>query len=51
MIESREVVARVLAEYFENIQPVDTVMEIMTFITPYWLVEIEVKVVIDEEAG
>lgn len=50
-IEDWEAVAKVKAEYFKDIRPVDTVMQITTFINPEWLVEIEVDAVIDEEQG
>ena len=40
-------VAKVRGEYFKDIQPVDTVMEVSGFINPEWLIEIEVDAVID----
>jgi enamine deaminase RidA (YjgF/YER057c/UK114 family) len=43
-----EQVAKVRGEYFQNIRPVDTVMEVSRFINPEWLVEIEVDAVISE---
>jgi len=44
-----EQVAKVRGEYFQNIRPVDTVMEVSRFINPEWLVEIEVDAVISED--
>jgi len=40
-------VAAVRGEYFRNIRPVDTVMQINGFINPDWLIEIEVDAIID----
>ena len=39
-------VARVRGEYFRDIRPVDTVMEVSRFIDPDWLLEIEVDAII-----
>ena len=36
-------------EYFRDIRPVDTVMEVSSFINPEWLVEIEVDAIITHE--
>lgn len=41
-----EQIALVRGEYFKDIQPVDTVMEVSRFIKSEWLVEIEVDVVV-----
>ena len=41
-----EVVAAVRGEYFKDIRPVDTVVEISRFINPEWLIEIEVDAVV-----
>lgn len=46
-IEDWEVVAQVRGEYFRDIRPVDTVMQVSRFIDPEWLVEIEVDAVVD----
>ena len=46
-IEDWRAVAEVRAEYFRDIRPVDTVMQVATFIDPDWLIEIEVDAVID----
>ncbi len=43
-----EQVAKVRGEYFKDIRPVDTVMEVSRFINPEWLVEIEVDAIINE---
>ena len=45
-IEDWQAVARVRAEYFGNIRPVDTVVQVAGFIDPQWLVEFEVDAVI-----
>ena len=45
-IDDWEVVAKVRGEYFADIRPVDTVMQVTRFINPEWLVEIEVDAVI-----
>jgi len=50
-IEDWEPVAKVKGEYFKGIRPVDTIMQISTFINPEWLVEIEADAVIDYEAA
>jgi enamine deaminase RidA (YjgF/YER057c/UK114 family) len=44
--EDWERVAKVRGEYFKDIRPVDTVVEVSRFINPEWLVEIEVDAVI-----
>ena len=48
-IEDWEHVAKVRGEYFKDIRPVDTVMEVSRFIDPEWLIEIEVDAVISED--
>jgi enamine deaminase RidA (YjgF/YER057c/UK114 family) len=40
-------VAEVHGEIFQNIRPVNTVMQVTRFIDPEWLVEIEVDAVIN----
>jgi len=47
-IKNWEAVARVHGEYFKDIRPADTIMEVSRFIDPEWLVEIEVDAVVDE---
>jgi enamine deaminase RidA (YjgF/YER057c/UK114 family) len=45
-IEDWREVARVRAEYFSDIRPVDTVVQVTGFIDPEWLVELEADAVI-----
>ena len=45
-IEHWQEVAKVRGEYFRDIKPVDTVMQIGQFINPDWLIEIEVDAVV-----
>lgn len=42
-------VARIRGEFFKDIRPVDTVMQVSRFINPEWLVEIEVDAIIHDE--
>ena len=44
-----ERVAAVRGEYFRDIRPVDTVMQVSGFINPDWLVEVEVEAITDED--
>ncbi len=48
-IEDWREVARVRAEYFRDIRPVDTVVQVTGFIDPQWLVELEADAVISDE--
>ncbi len=48
-IEDWKHVVKVRGEYFKDILPVDTVMQVSGFINPEWLIEIEVDAVIDED--
>lgn len=48
-IEDWSEVAKVRGEYFKDIRPVDTVMQVSRFINPEWLVEIEVDAIIHDE--
>lgn len=48
-IEGWEKVIKVRAEYFKEIKPVDTVMQVTRFINPEWLVEIEVDAIVTTE--
>jgi enamine deaminase RidA (YjgF/YER057c/UK114 family) len=45
-IEDWPSIAQVRGEYFKNVLPVDTVMEVSRFIKEEWLVEVEVDAVI-----
>ena len=45
-IEDWQAVAQARAEYFREVHPVDTVVQVTGFIDPEWLVEIEVDAVI-----
>lgn len=45
-IDNWKEVAAVRGEYFKDILPVDTVMEVSKFINPEWLIEIEVDAVV-----
>lgn len=46
-IEDWEAVVQVRAEYFKDIRPVDTIMQITRFVDPEWLVEFEVDAVVN----
>jgi len=48
-IEDWSEVAKVRGEYFKDIRPVDTVIQVSRFINPEWLVEIEVDAIIHDE--
>ncbi len=45
-IEDWAEVAKVRGEYFAEIRPVDTVVEVSRFINPEWLIEIEADAII-----
>lgn len=47
-IDDWQAVAKVRGEYFADIRPVDTVMQVSRFINPEWLVEIEVDAVVSD---
>ena len=47
-IEDWEAVAEVHGEFFKDVRPANTVMQVMRFIDPDWLVEIEADAVVDE---
>jgi len=47
-IEDWERVGHIHGEFFGNIRPANTVMQVTRFIDPDWLVEIEADAVIDE---
>ena len=46
-IDDWEAVAAVHGEFFRDIRPVNTIMQISRFIDPDWLIEIEADAVID----
>ena len=46
-IDDWQEVGRVRGEYFKDIRPVDTVVEVKGFINPEWRIEIEVDAVVD----
>ena len=48
-IEDWSEVAKVRGEFFKDIRPVDTVMQVSRFINPEWLVEIEVDAIIHDD--
>jgi len=45
-IEDWEDVIKVRAEYFSEIRPVDTIMQVTRFVNPEWLVEFEADAII-----
>jgi len=47
-IEDWQQIAKVRGEYFRDIRPVDTVVQVSGFINKEWLIEIEVDAVADE---
>jgi enamine deaminase RidA (YjgF/YER057c/UK114 family) len=48
-IDDWRVVAEVHGEFFRDIRPVNTIIQVSRFVDPDWLVEIEVDAVVDEE--
>jgi enamine deaminase RidA (YjgF/YER057c/UK114 family) len=50
-IEDWEAVAAVHGEFFRDVRPVNTIMQVSRFIDPEWLVEIEADAVIDDGPG
>ena len=50
-IEDWEAVARVRGEYFRDIRPVDTIMQVTRFVDPDWLIEMEADAVIDHDTA
>jgi enamine deaminase RidA (YjgF/YER057c/UK114 family) len=48
-IDDWQAVAAVHGEFFRDIRPVNTIMQISRFIDPAWLVEIEADAVIDDD--
>ena len=49
-IEDWKAVAEVHGEFFRDIRPVNTIMQISRFIDPDWLIETEVDAVVKEPA-
>jgi enamine deaminase RidA (YjgF/YER057c/UK114 family) len=49
-IEDWQAVAAVHGEFFRDIRPANTIMQITRFIDPDWLVEIEADAVVDDKA-
>lgn len=47
-IEDWEAVIQVRAEFFAEIRPVDTIMQVTRFVNPEWLVEFEVDAVVSD---
>jgi len=47
-IDDWQAVAGVHGEFFREIRPVNTIMQVSRFIDPEWLVEIEADAVVDE---
>jgi len=50
-IEDWKAVAAVHGEFFGDIRPANTIMQVSRFIDPEWLVELEADAVIDEAGG
>ena len=50
-IDDWEAVAAVHGEIFRDIRPANTVMQVVRFIDPEWLVEIEADAVVDDEGA
>src|SRR5258705_13983441 len=48
-IDDWQAVAGVHGEFFRDIRPVNTIMQVTRFIDPAWLVEIEADAVIDDD--
>lgn len=50
-IDDWQAVAVVHGEFFRDIRPVNTIMQVSRFIDPDWLLEIEADAVVDQDAG
>lgn len=46
-IDDWKSVAKIRAEYFKDIRPADTVVQVSRFVNPDWLLEIEVDAIIE----
>lgn len=44
-----QTITKAKGEYFKDIRPVDTVMEVSGFINPEWIVEIEVDAIVSSD--
>ena len=49
-IDDWQLVAAVHVEFFRDIRPANTIMQVSSFIDPEWLIEIEADAVIDTES-
>lgn len=47
-IDNWKTVIEVRAEYFKDIRPVDTIMQVSRFVNPEWLVEFEADAVVSD---
>lgn len=50
-IDDWQVVAGVHGEFFRDIRPANTIMQVSRFIDPDWLVEIEADAIVDDTSG
>ena len=50
-IEDWKPVIQVRAEYFAEVRPVDTIVQVARFVNPEWLVEFEVDAVVSDGAA
>lgn len=50
-IDHWKAVIDVRAEYFRDIKPVDTIMQVTRFVNPEWLVEFEADAVVADESN
>jgi enamine deaminase RidA (YjgF/YER057c/UK114 family) len=50
-IDDWQTVANIHGEFFRDIRPVNTIMQVSRFIDPEWLVEIEADAVLDDSGG
>jgi enamine deaminase RidA (YjgF/YER057c/UK114 family) len=50
-IDDWQAVAAVHGEFFRDIRPANTIMQVVRFIDPDWLVEIEADAVVDDAMG
>ena len=50
-IDDWRAVARVHGEFFHDVRPASTIMQVSRFTDPDWLVEIEADAVVDDDAG